>query len=711
MNIFFNGTKYQIDESALQLATSGLKSYLSTDMYGSGATIEFDDISYNIDSTKLSTAISTLISHLGTIAGHGSKVVVNGVEYNVDSAKLSDAISELEAVLSGLNGGNTNPGFELPFAWNSLEVMNNPTFKLYSGTELEMEFVKISDAIPSIEQLAASKLTGTYNGTTTVSHIDGAPSVNEQGVLVVSFMTEPDENDHQIWSLMFGFTAPGEYSDNDIAFVVPEAGFYALNDGAYGASVDYVLELDTPSNGSDTLTWDGNIEGLESLFEENGGGYFRVSEVVPTLGDCVNGAKITISNGESFDVPFENIENITNQVGMLNFEFAIVVPYDGFELDGFVIPKAGVYFVRDTDNGEPVYVTSLTIHGYNGFPTTPSNDNIFPINWNTSKVTGNATVEVTGLPLVKVSDKLPSFEQLQQSFMTMSENGITKMSLVSDIAEDSSDAYGGTYLFDGSGDVVAGLVFLFVFTNPGEVYGAYIPEAGIYVMNEGADKDYTLDVLESGLYSSGTLMKTWQELLNENIIHIDNGSVYTNATLSNGNSSSSELSDILILPDDGTITKLGTFNSDTFEGNMAFSSCTELTYIYLPANIKEIGALDFVGCTSLKAIVSLANIETIGYRAFGDCSSFTGGAGELHLNSIISIGQYAFQNCSSLVEVHLGCNLTKISAGAFLNCSNLRSLHFDGTVEQWNNIELGNDWCHGTQITGVICADGSIDFT
>lgn len=473
----------------------------------------------------------------------------------------------------------------LPITWNSLEVMGNPTFTMYPGTELEMEFIKISDTIPSVEQFNASKLTGIYNGIATVAYSDGA-LVSDDGFISASFMTEPDEHNNQTLVFMFGCTAPGEYSNDGVTMVIPEAGLYAHNDGAYGASVDYVLEL-----------------------------------------------------------------------------------------------------------------------------ATPSNDNIFPISWNTSKVTGNATVEVTGLPLVKVSDKLPSFEQLQQSFMTMSENGITKMSLVSDIAEDSSDAYGGTYLFDGSGDVVVGLVFLFVFTNPGEVYGAYIPEAGIYVMNEGTDTDYTLDILKSGLYSSGTLMKTWQELLNENIIHIDNGSVYTNATLSDGNSSSSELSDVLILPDDGTITKLGTFNLDTFEGNMAFSSCTELTYIYLPANIKEIGALDFVGCTSLKAIVSLANIETIGYRAFGDCSSFTGGAGELHLNSIISISQYAFQNCSSLVEVHLGCNLTKIDAGAFLNCSNLRSLHFDGTIEQWNNIELGNDWCYGTQITGVICADGSIDFT
>ena len=72
-------------------------------MSGSGSTITFDGISYNIDSAKLATATNDLVSHLGKIAGSGSKVIIGGIEYPFDSNKTHGAISDLEAVLGNLN--------------------------------------------------------------------------------------------------------------------------------------------------------------------------------------------------------------------------------------------------------------------------------------------------------------------------------------------------------------------------------------------------------------------------------------------------------------------------------------------------------------------------------------------------------------------------------------------------------------------------------
>jgi hypothetical protein len=100
VNILFNGTDYLIDEAALEQASTELKTHLSSAMNGSGATINFGGVSYNVDSTKLSNATNNFVSHLGTISGSGSKVIINGVEYSVDSAKVSDAISEMETVFS-----------------------------------------------------------------------------------------------------------------------------------------------------------------------------------------------------------------------------------------------------------------------------------------------------------------------------------------------------------------------------------------------------------------------------------------------------------------------------------------------------------------------------------------------------------------------------------------------------------------------------------
>ena len=105
-NINFNDKTYSVDESSLSSATAELQSHLSTTMRGSGATINLGGTTYNVDSAKLSAATNAFVSHLGTIAGNGCKVVVNDTEYSIDSTKMAGAVSELHAVLSGLHTEN-----------------------------------------------------------------------------------------------------------------------------------------------------------------------------------------------------------------------------------------------------------------------------------------------------------------------------------------------------------------------------------------------------------------------------------------------------------------------------------------------------------------------------------------------------------------------------------------------------------------------------
>lgn len=100
INIYFNNTDFQIDESALAPATANLESHLSTVMSGTGATISLGGTTYNVDADKLDAATNNFASHLGTIAGDGAKVVVGGVEYGIDSTKIAGAISSIETALS-----------------------------------------------------------------------------------------------------------------------------------------------------------------------------------------------------------------------------------------------------------------------------------------------------------------------------------------------------------------------------------------------------------------------------------------------------------------------------------------------------------------------------------------------------------------------------------------------------------------------------------
>lgn len=103
INITFDDTNYQIDESSFAEATSELKQNLSTTMSGSGATVILGGISYDIDSAKLSSATNDFIAHLRKIAGNGYKVVVDGTEYSFDSTKVEDAISALKTVFGNLH--------------------------------------------------------------------------------------------------------------------------------------------------------------------------------------------------------------------------------------------------------------------------------------------------------------------------------------------------------------------------------------------------------------------------------------------------------------------------------------------------------------------------------------------------------------------------------------------------------------------------------
>ena len=110
INIYFNNQNYLVDEQSLSTSSDNLKTHLQTKMNGTGATINLGGVSYNVDSTKLSTATNDFVAHLGTIAGDGCKVKVGNTEYSIDSTKLESAVSgilgALEEMKSEDEGGH-----------------------------------------------------------------------------------------------------------------------------------------------------------------------------------------------------------------------------------------------------------------------------------------------------------------------------------------------------------------------------------------------------------------------------------------------------------------------------------------------------------------------------------------------------------------------------------------------------------------------------
>lgn len=61
-------------------------------------------------------------------------------------------------------------------------------------------------------------------------------------------------------------------------------------------------------------------------------------------------------------------------------------------------------------------------------------------------------------------------------------------------------------------------------------------------------------------------------------------------------------------------------------------------------------------------------------------------------NSVKTIGEYALGWCDTLERITIGSNLESIGRGALFNCENLEHIYYDGLLDDWNNIEKGEEW-------------------
>ena len=174
-------------------------------------------------------------------------------------------------------------------------------------------------------------------------------------------------------------------------------------------------------------------------------------------------------------------------------------------------------------------------------------------------------------------------------------------------------------------------------------------------------------------------------------------------------------------------------NSVTILGDDAFSLCESLTSITIPDNVTSIGARAFHSCTSLISIAIPDNVTSLGSDVLSFCyslKSVTIGKGVNRIsrydfsydnalesiivrsgnptydsrdncnaiiekatntliygckntvipNSVSSIAEGAFENCSSLTSVNIPDGVTSIGNGAFSGCAGLTSIEISNSV-------------------------------
>ena len=185
-------------------------------------------------------------------------------------------------------------------------------------------------------------------------------------------------------------------------------------------------------------------------------------------------------------------------------------------------------------------------------------------------------------------------------------------------------------------------------------------------------------------------------------------------------------------------------NSVTSIGDWAFSGCSGLTSVTISGGVTAIELGAFCGCRSLTSIEIPNTITSIGYNAFDGCSglksvhtsdiaAWCAISFENHLanplyyahnlylnsklitdlvipNSVTSIGNYAFENCSGLTgELVIPNSVTSIGHSTFYYCRGLKSITIpNGITSIGTNVFFGCSGLTsvkiGNSVTSIGCS-------
>lgn len=180
--------------------------------------------------------------------------------------------------------------------------------------------------------------------------------------------------------------------------------------------------------------------------------------------------------------------------------------------------------------------------------------------------------------------------------------------------------------------------------------------------------------------------------------------------------------------------------------NSVFSECSSLKIVYIPATVKEVDIYAFEKCSGIEEIIiepGVKQANTI-YPVFTGCSNvkkasipaswlakLTGNNfEEITITDTIDgvriptrlsarcikledgielIDTYEFYYLDVLKEIYLPASIKAIQGSAITISPNVSDIYYDGTLEEWNEIEFGKGWKREDQIITIHCTDGIIE--
>ena len=162
----------------------------------------------------------------------------------------------------------------------------------------------------------------------------------------------------------------------------------------------------------------------------------------------------------------------------------------------------------------------------------------------------------------------------------------------------------------------------------------------------------------------------------------------------------------------------------------AFIECNQIVSVVIPDSVTDIQDFAFYNCENLQSVTLGNGVVYIGADAFGSCEALTtvnfgsglqgiGDSAFANADSLTEIvipegvlylGIGAFEACYNLQTVTLPVSLATIEEDTFSECSALAEIRYNGTLEEWDGVELQYPWNYGVYEVIVVCTDGTATY-
>ena len=118
-----------------------------------------------------------------------------------------------------------------------------------------------------------------------------------------------------------------------------------------------------------------------------------------------------------------------------------------------------------------------------------------------------------------------------------------------------------------------------------------------------------------------------------------------------------------------------------------YENGNQIQSVFMANGVTSIGNFAFNECTSLTSMTIPDSVTSIGNGAFKGCTSLTS---VTIPGSVTRIGVGAFASCTSLTSVTIPDSVTRIGKQAFDYCTSLTDVYYAGSEAQWKAISISS---------------------